>query len=59
MKIEVHFITPKLKLKYSGRSDVINVKGNKVSMNRIAKNKYGEYCLEISLSGMERFECEI
>ena len=32
---------PKLKLKYNGCSDVINVRGNKVSMNRIGKNKYG------------------
>lgn len=38
---------------------MVNVRGSKVSMNKIAKNKYGEYVLEVCLSGMERFECKI
>ena len=40
LPVEIKYIRPKLKLKYQGCSEIINIMGNsKVSMNRIAKNK--------------------
>ncbi len=39
--VEVHYVTPKLKINYQGCSDVSTICLNKVSMNKIAKNKFG------------------
>jgi hypothetical protein len=51
----VHYVTPKLKINYQGCSDVATICLNKVSMNKIAKNKFGEYYLTLGLGGVERF----
>lgn len=41
IEVEIHYINPKVKLSYQGCSDVKTISLNKVSMNRLAKNKFG------------------
>lgn len=46
-------------MSYQGCSDVATICLNKVSLNKVAKNKFGEHSLLLGVSGVERFECTL
>ena len=49
IEVTVHYIAPKMKIKYEGSSDVLSVYGNKVALCELSPNKHGEYQLDLAV----------
>lgn len=61
LQFEVHFIVPRMRVKFTGQSDVLVLSStHSVALNRIKANKLGEYSVEVQmLEGVKAMECQI
>lgn len=57
IQFHIHYVMPKLRLKFEGNSQVVSLVGSKMPVSRLKANKIGEYILEVGLmEGLPKME---
>lgn len=54
IRFHVHYVSPKLILKYEGNSEVASILQGKLAIVNVKANKLGEYPIEIGLEGISK-----